>query len=1019
MRRMTTPLILVGVLVSVGGFVSGCGLGPPGSEAQTAQDENATTTIDVTVDEGTSMSVAVSPDGRTLAVDLQGSIWTLPASGGAATRITDVFNDARQPAWSPDGRTIVFFAFRDGGYDIWAVAPDGTDQRKLTWGPFDDREPAWSHDGTHVAFSSDRGNQLGGDYNVWVLDVGTGDLRQVTTDPANDFMPSWSPDDTEIAFISRRGATPGDGGGRQSVWVAGVAGGAERRLTSATSSADAPSWGPGGQIVYHSLAAGQSRLEVDGTPLTGNENAFPFRVSWASATEFYYTSDGKIRKRALESGEAQTVEFTATVQVTPPSYAKRTRDFDSTVPREALGIVRPTISPDGTKVAFAALNDIYVMPIGEEPENITRDSAYDTDPAWSPDGSQLAYSSDKGGDQLQLWVRDMATGESRQLTTMSTQPLGAAWSPDGTRIAVFNVTGMWRVAEFSIVDVATGTVTKVHDQLPQPGPPTWSPDGTRLAIAGSLPYSSRFREGTNQVLTMSATAEGDDRWYVPVRHLSIDSRGGCGPVWSPDGTKMAAIYEGILSVWPVAASGEPLGPPRQVTTEHANSPSWQGDSKHLVYLSDDKLKRVNIETGEARELALNLTYTVDVPETRFVVHASRLVDGVSEAAESDIDIVIEGNRIRSLEPHAESLHTGTVVDASGLTVMPGLIEWHSHLQPDFGEAAGRAHLAFGVTTVRSPGGIPYEAVEEREASDANLRIAPRYFTTGHLMEYERVYYKMGIAIASPRHLELELRRAQVLQYDLLKSYVRMTDVLQKRIVEFGHGIGVPVSTHEIYPAALVGMDGSEHTSGTSRRGYSPKIGTLQQSYADVSQIFGATGTVWCPMVSRTGLARLWELEPEMRTDPRFSLYPGWMQRQVSGQGGGFGAGGQVAGAAIPGTLQMVMNIQKAGGKVVAGTDSPNAFRLHGELMAYVMAGMTPYEALRAATVVPATALGLDAGSVEVGKLADLVIVEGNPLEDVAAAHQVRHVISNGRVYTVEDLIAGTAGAPMPASPTAQ
>ena len=487
MRRMTTPLILVGVLVSVGGFVSGCGLGPPGSEAQTAQDENATTTIDVTVDEGTSMSVAVSPDGRTLAVDLQGSIWTLPASGGAATRITDVFNDARQPAWSPDGRTIVFFAFRDGGYDIWAVAPDGTDQRKLTWGPFDDREPAWSHDGTHVAFSSDRGNQLGGDYNVWVLDAGTGDLRQVTTDPANDFMPSWSPDDTEIAFISRRGATPGDGGGRQSVWVAGVAGGAERRLTSATSSADAPSWGPGGQIVYHSLAAGQSRLEVDGTPLTGNENAFPFRVSWASATEFYYTSDGKIRKRALESGEAQTVEFTATVQVTPPSYAKRTRDFDSTVPREALGIVRPTISPDGTKVAFAALNDIYVMPIGEEPENITSDSAYDTDPAWSPDGSQLAYSSDKGGDQLQLWVRDMATGESRQLTTMSTQPLGAAWSPDGTRIAVFNVTGMWRVAEFSIVDVATGTVTKVHDQLPQPGPPTWSPDGTRLAIAGSLP----------------------------------------------------------------------------------------------------------------------------------------------------------------------------------------------------------------------------------------------------------------------------------------------------------------------------------------------------------------------------------------------------------------------------------------------------------------------------------------------------------------------------------------------------
>ncbi len=1016
MRRSGTRLNLVGVIILAGGFASACGSSQPGSGVAPAQ--GAAATVDVTVTEGTSMSVAVSPDGQTLAIDLQGSIWTLPASGGAATRITDVFNDARQPVWSPDGGTIAFFSFRDGGYDIWAVEPDGTNQRKLTWGPFDDREPAWSHDGTRLAFASDRGGPLGGDYNVWVLDVRNGDLQQLTTDPANDFMPSWSPDDTEVAFISQRDDPAGGGrrAGPQTVYAARVAGGAERRLTSVTSRSDAPSWGPGGDIVYHAAAPGESRLEVDGKPLTGSENAFPFRVSWASATEFYYTSDGKIRKRSLGTADAETVEFTATVQVTPPSYTKRPRDFDSTAPRKALGIVGPAISPDGTQVAFAALSDIYVMPIGEAPENITNDLAFDTDPAWSPDGSQLAYSSDKGGDQLQIWIRDMTTGESRQLTTMTTQPLGAAWSPDGTRIAVFNVTGMWRVAEFSVVDVATGTVTTVHDQLPQPGPPTWSPDGTRLAIAGSLAYSSRFREGTNQVMTMSAMAGGSDTWYVPVRHLSIDSRGGCGPVWSPDGTKMAAIYEGLLSVWPVASSGEPLGPPRQVTTEHANSPSWQGDSKHIVYLSDDTLKRVNIETGDTRELPLDLTYTVDVPDTRIVVHASQLVDGVSETAQADVDIVIEGNRVSSVEPHAENLHSGTVVDASDLTVMPGLVDWHSHLQPDFGESAGRAHLAFGVTTVRSPGGIPYEAVEEREASDANRRIAPRYFTTGHLMEYERVYYKMGIAIASPSHLELELERAKVLQYDLLKSYVRMTDLLQRRIVEFGHGIGVPISTHEIFPAAFVGMDGSEHTSGTSRRGYSPKIGTLQQSYSDVSQIFGATGTVWCPMVSRTGLQRLWEMEPEMRTDPRFALYPAWMQRQVSGAGGGgFGGRGQTSDGELPGTLQMLMNIRAAGGTVVAGTDSPNAFNLHGELMAYVIAGMTPYQALRAATVVPAEMLGLDAGSIEAGKLADLVIVEGNPLEDITAAHKVRQVISNGRVYSVDDLLEGTTGRPVPAS----
>src|ERR1051325_4037777 len=109
----------------------------------------APTKIDVTVHEGTSMSVGVSPDGKTLAIDLQGSIWTLPATGGTATRITDVFNDARQPVWGPDG----------------------SNQRKLTWGPEDDREPAFSHDGTRIAFSSDRGDPLGSNYNIFVLDL--------------------------------------------------------------------------------------------------------------------------------------------------------------------------------------------------------------------------------------------------------------------------------------------------------------------------------------------------------------------------------------------------------------------------------------------------------------------------------------------------------------------------------------------------------------------------------------------------------------------------------------------------------------------------------------------------------------------------------------------------------------------------------------------------------------------------------------------------------------------------------
>jgi Tol biopolymer transport system component/imidazolonepropionase-like amidohydrolase len=959
--------------------------------------------IDVSVHEGTSMSVGVSPDGRTLAVDLQGSIWTLPASGGTATRITDVFNDARQPTWSPDGKWITFFAYRDGGYDVWAIAPDGSHQHKLTWGPFDDREPIWSHDGSRIAFSSDRGSPLGSDYNIWTLDVKSGELKQITKNPADDYMPSWSPDDKEIVFASSREE-------QQGLWAVNVADGTERKVGAPAGGGrvDSPSWGPDRQIVYHvgrgggrgAAATGpeSSSYVLGANRITGDENVFAFRASWASPTTFYYVSDGKIRKRDIKADRPETIEFTATLPVTRAAgtYTRRKRDFTSTTPRQVLGVVRPQISPDGKQIAFAALGDIYLMPVGGKPVNLTKDAALDIDPAWSPDGSQLAYSSDKDSEHLQLWIHDMKSGQSRRITNLTTQPQGAAWSPDGKRIAFFNVDGMWRVAQMSVVDVASGEVKKVHDSLPQPGAPAWSPDGKRLAIAGIAPMTKRFREGTNQILTMSSTSLNDDKWFAPVPMLSIDSRGNCGPAWSPDGTKMAAIYEGVLAVWPVSANGEPVGPPRHITSESAHSPSWQGDSRHILYQSLDKLRIVDVESGETHTVPVDLKYTPAIPTGHLVVHAGKLIDMKSAQPRTNVDVMIDGNTIVSVAAHADANHAGgQVVDAANLTVMPGLVEFHSHLQPDFGESEGRAFLAFGITTVRSPGNTPYEPVEEREANDAGVRPGPRVFGTGNLMEWQRVYYKMGIAISSPAHFELELQRAKALQYDMLKSYVRLPDLQQKRMVEFAHSIGIPVATHEIYPASLVGVDNTEHTSATSRRGYSPKMATMSRAYDDVIQLFGKSQRFLTPTMFGAGKI-LFERDPDLKNDPRFKLYPDWMQAQVQTMGSG------PDGAA--GNGKMVVDVMRAGGVIVAGTDTPNAINLHAELAAYVKAGMTPYEALKAATVNPAKALALDAGTIEPGKLADLVVVDGDPLADITATRKVRRVIANGRVYELNRLL---------------
>ncbi|MFZ4381942.1 MAG: TolB family protein, partial [Sandarakinorhabdus sp.] len=264
------------------------------------------------------MSVSVSPDGKSYAIDLQGSLWIVAVTGGRATLITDYFNDARQPAWSPDGKKLAYFAFREGGYDLWTVAADGTGAKRLTEGAYDDREPAWSPDGRTIAFSSDRLGKGGANYNIWTLDTATGTLAQISSDPGEDRMPSWSPDGKEIAYASTRPSGA-------ALWITTLATNTERSLKAVPGARlDAPSFGPSGQLAYVVADAKGSRLEVDGRHVSGDENVFPFRVSWQPGGSYAYVSDGKIRQRS--GSRLTTINFDARLEVTRPSYTRAKHD---------------------------------------------------------------------------------------------------------------------------------------------------------------------------------------------------------------------------------------------------------------------------------------------------------------------------------------------------------------------------------------------------------------------------------------------------------------------------------------------------------------------------------------------------------------------------------------------------------------------------------------------------------------------------------------------------------------------
>lgn len=954
---------------------------PPGGGQTQAFDVHA----------GTSYSVSASPDGQWLAFDLQGSLWVVSTKGGAARRITDYYNDAHLPVWSPDGSRLAYYAYRDGDYDLWTIRPDGSDARQLTHGEDDDRDPAWSPDGKSVAFASDRG----GSYDIWTVDVASGALRQITKGPREDRAPAWSADGQTIAFSSTAGT-------QSAIYAVPVAGGEATVLRQAPDGAhyDAPSWNPKGALSYVVLDGAGSHLDIDGKPVSGKENVFPFPVRWQGSSG-YYISDGLIRRRTGAS--VTSVPFTARLEATKPAYTRAKRDFTSTEPRRVLGIDHPTLSPDGQHIAFAALGDLWTVSAqGGKPEQLTHDAALEADAAWSPDGKSLAYTSDKGGGLPQLWVRDLATGQDRELTSITDQPLGAAWSPDGKRIAFLSTDGRWGVAGLEVVDVASGAVTRLQPSLGQPGKPTWSADGQYVAVALSKAFSASFREGRNQIWVVPADGKGKPFWRDADPLASLDTRGGGGPVWSPDGQKMAAIQEGLLKVWPVAGDATRLGPLRSYSSEISHYPTWSGDSQSLLYQAADKLKIVNISTGITREVPLDFTYRFDKPTTRIVIHAGHLVDAVHDATQADKDIVIEGNRIAAILAHDPAHYQGAdkVIEAPSLTAIPGLIEHHAHNQKDFGANLHLAWLAYGITTVRDPGNQPYDGIEDREASEAGVRIGPRIYTTGPLLEWRRVYYRMGVAVSSPAHLERELDRAKALHYDLVKSYVRMTDLQQRRLVEAAHEMGVPVATHEIFPAAYTGADNTEHLGATSRRGFSPKQAPQGRAYEDVIQLFGRSGRTLTP-TNFGAINAFLTKHPEARSDPRLAFYPNWARETMTK--------GEALPAALlnmqAGQLAALKAVSDAGALVVAGTDTMIAPNLHAEIASYVAGGLTPFQALQTATANPAKALNLDAGTLVAGKLADIVLIDGDPRKDIAATYRVKQVIANGRPYTVEELLA--------------
>jgi len=976
------------------------------AKAGAALDQGVRRTI--TLLEGTNIAAVASRDGRRIAFDLVASLWVVDVSGGAAHRLTDDLADIAQPDWSPDGTEIAFQSYRDGNFHIWVLDLEDKTSKQLTTGPFDCREPRYSPDGRRIVFSSDRG----GSYGIYILDRASGAISTLADSDAEECEPAWSPDGRKIVFVTNKSKVEIIDESGQRTTVAGIK---ESHNIMLPREIHSPSFTPdGAEVIYSVLADGKAELHRNGLPLVSGEDVFPFRVTWLPNGDYVYTSSGKIRRRGLDAITSQSIEYTADVTITEPAYKKKTLHAQTAGPRPVVGIGSPVLSPDGTRIAFRALNDIWTMQIGHAPLPLTKDRFYKSDPAFSPDGKQLVYSSDRGG-TLDLWLRDLQSGEDMQLTHLEQAAVSASWSPDGRSLAFLDQAG-----NLYTIGVDGANLHKVLGPLWEPGRPSFGPNGKTITLAAFKPYSGRYREGLSEILTVDL-GSGEIVYRPALPHRSLGTRGDDGPVWSPDGTRLAFVLASLLHVVTVDARGAPTGPPRAINAEVTDAPSWSGDSQTLLYLSNGNLRLIGRDGGTPRSVALNLHWSMPQSRARLLIRAAQLWDGKSPNLRRDVDIVIEGNRIAGVHP------TGSVgadantriVDARRHTAMPGLMDMHTHRQMQgysFGDRQGRLWLAMGITTTRSVGAPAYHMVEDRESIQSGARLAPRHFATGEAIDGGRIFYNFMRPVTEPGQMQLELQRAAALSYDMIKTYVRLSPEKQRDVTDWAHAQGLRVSSHYHYPAAAFGIDGMEHLGATSRFGYSRTASALGAGYQDVIAFFADGRTYRTPTLFTSGA--LLGTDSSLVDDVRIkTLYPPWEYARLQERARQMaGPAGVIVLQSLERNVAQVRDSMRSGARIISGTDAPIDFlavSLHLNLRGMVRYGMSPYEALLTATSIPGEFLGQPLGVIEPGALADLILVDGNPLADIDAAAKVHRVIADGKLCSPDDLMAPFAKASSP------
>ena len=1043
-------------------------------------------TLRFTTDEVTWPSVDVSPDGRTLIFDVLGDLYTLPVDGGTATRLMGGLSFESQPRYSPDGRHIAFLSDRTGVENLWLADADGRNPRAVSKdGLTRDRpqimtSPAWTPDGQYVVVSKSRPPDPG---TFWLFlyhrDGGNGvrvgaapppqpgpeSTGPPPAPPANRMGAVVSPDGRFIYYAQRTGSFTYNA--RFPLWQIyrhDRETGDVTQITNAQGSAMRPVLSPDGRhLVYgtryktdtglrvRNLDTGAERwllwpITRDDQESRASRDTLPGYTFMPDGQSLIVPIGGKLHRVDMATGAARVIPMTVPIEaeIAPRVYTPVRMDDGPNV--RARLIRWPTVSPDGRRLVFSAMNRLYVLDLpsgtprllttlpltpssgsitegefmptwtpdsravvyttwttrgghikrvsveGGAPETLTPHEGYYLDPAVTPDGTRIVYLSGAVSDQLYSILRDTPPEEDPH--------------HDGDGIGEISGISPPNTLEIRWMPAAGGASTLVAAAQNGRRPHFVQAQPTRIYLSSSRGLQSIDISGYDRRTLLRVTGSGPGSTPPPAEELRL----------SPDGTRVVASLQGRHVVVPMPRAGretvdvriqgraDTTVPVTRLSPEGGDYVQWTADSRDVTWALGAVFSR-QAATGEGTPSTLDVV--VERPRARpsgsVLLTGARLITMKGDEVIARGDILVTANRIAAIGPRGTLRVPADArrIDVSGKTIMPGLVDAHAHMWTPRGLHQTEvwqylANLAYGVTTTRDPQTSTPDVFAYADMVDAGMIPGPRVYATG-----PGIFGTSGIDDRDSAFRFMK-RYRDAYRTNTIKQYVAGDRLVRQWLIEAAKEYGI---TATIEGSLDLKLNLTQMADGYSGQEHSLPIMPI---YRDVVEFVARTKTFYTPTIlvaygapwsenfyfeteNTNGDTKLKRYIPEELLDTMIRRRPQWFLPEEYGH---TKIGRQVA------------DIVHAGGRAALGSHGQlQGLGAHWETWNLGSNGLTPHETLRVVTLFGAEAIGMheDVGSLEPGKMADLLVLDRNPLDNIRHTNTIRLVMKNGELYEGDTL----------------